>query len=103
MPENPKVIVERCGVVNINNGSSAHIRVNSDDLITEIYHKIFDEINPNDLFYQSVVLLYTKPEKNTSPEQTFMPEIKFCHTPSAPFRALFPACHREEKYSMKKM
>lgn len=46
MPENPKVIVERCGVVNINNGSSAHIRVNSDDLITEIYHKIFDEINP---------------------------------------------------------
>ena len=46
MPENPKVIVERCGVVNINNGSNAHIRVNSDDLIAEIYNKIFDEINP---------------------------------------------------------
>lgn len=46
MPENPKVIVERCGVVNINKGSSAHIRVNSDDLIAEIYNKIFDEINP---------------------------------------------------------
>lgn len=46
MPENPKAIVERCGVVNIDNGSSAHIRVNSDDLITEIYHKIFDGINP---------------------------------------------------------
>lgn len=46
MPENPKAIVERCGVVNIDNGSSEHIWVNSDDLITEIYHKIFDEINP---------------------------------------------------------
>lgn len=46
MPENPKVVVERCGVVNIDNGSNAHIRVNSCDLITEIYNKIFDEINP---------------------------------------------------------
>lgn len=46
MKENEKFIVQACGVVYINSGSNAEIRVNGKDLISQIYNKIFDEIRP---------------------------------------------------------
>ena len=61
MNEKNQAIVQKSGVIYLNNGTSAEIRVNGEDLITQIYNQVFGEIGPktdwNSNFAGSVTII----------------------------------------------